>query len=65
VPLRHRNTETEKMYAEYYEDTTITQKMFSSLINGYDFGMSIIYNNDADMKVLESAIYFSKFSKKI
>jgi len=53
-----------KIYTPDKTKVIISQKMFSALINGYDFAMTMVYNNDVDMKVLESAIYSSKFSKR-
>lgn len=55
---------TAKIYNPDKTKVIVSQKMFSALINGYDFAMTMVYNNDADMKVLESAIYTSKFSKR-
>jgi hypothetical protein len=57
------NVFSSKIYSPDKTKVILFQKLFSGLINGYDFGMSMNYNNDADMKTLESAIYSSKFSK--
>lgn len=42
----------------------LNQIMYSRLINGYDFGVSINYNNDEDKKVMIDAWEKSKFTKK-
>ena len=39
------------------------QVMFSQLINGYDFGASISYNNEDDKKIMLDAFKNSKFDK--
>jgi hypothetical protein len=37
--------------------------MYSRLINGYDFGANINYNNDDDKKIMVDAFKNSKFDK--
>jgi hypothetical protein len=39
------------------------QILYSRLINGYDFGVNINYNNDADKETLVNAFKNSKFEK--
>jgi hypothetical protein len=43
-------------------DVIMTQLMFSQLRKGYDFGVYINFNNEADQKVLLDALNHSKFS---
>ncbi len=40
------------------------QKLYSRLINGFDFSMTISSNNDQDRKVMEAIVTASKFSKR-
>ena len=42
----------------------MTQKMYSRLINGYDFGMTMSTNNEKDRQVLSAIVTSSKFSKQ-
>lgn len=40
------------------------QAIYSRLINGYDFGMTIIYNREESLEELKKMIFTSKFSKR-
>ena len=55
-----------KIFAPGSDKIILWQKMNSSLINGYDFSMTMSYNNESDkvvlMKIISSSV-FSKFSK--
>ncbi len=42
----------------------LNQVLYSRLINGYDFGVNINYNNDQDKKMMMNAFVQSKFTKK-
>ena len=42
----------------------LNQILYSRLINGYDFGVNINYNNDQDKKTMIDALKKSKFTKK-
>ncbi len=42
----------------------LNQIMYSRLINGFDFGISINYNNDTDRDVMLKVLKESKFDKK-
>lgn len=42
----------------------LNQILYSRLINGYDFGVNINYNNDQDKKIMMNAFLKSKFTKK-
>ncbi|HXP48948.1 MAG TPA: hypothetical protein VN922_03285 [Bacteroidia bacterium] len=42
----------------------LRQILYSRLINGYDFGVNINYNNEDDKKVMLDAFKNSKFEKK-
>ncbi|MBB2146364.1 hypothetical protein GM921_12760 [Pedobacter sp. LMG 31464] len=41
----------------------MNQIMFSKIIKGYDFGVNISYNNEADKKILLDSFKQSKFAK--
>jgi len=41
----------------------ITQTMYSSFINGYDFGANMTYNSEENRDVMLSAWRNSKFKK--
>lgn len=45
-------------------EVILKQLMFSRLINGYDFGVNLNYNNDEDRDELLKAFRNSKFSKR-
>jgi len=42
----------------------LNQILYSRLINGYDFGVTINYNNEQDRKTMIDALKKSKFTKK-
>lgn len=42
----------------------MTQKLYSRLINGFQFGININYNNDEDRDILMDAVMNSKFDKR-
>lgn len=42
----------------------LNQILYSRLINGYDFGVNINYNNDQDKKIMMNTFLKSKFTKK-
>ena len=42
----------------------LKQLLFSRLINGYDFGVNINYNNEQDKETMLNAFYKSKFGMK-
>jgi len=42
----------------------LSQKMYSRILNGYDFGITMVYNNEKDKEVLEKMIHSSTFSKR-
>jgi hypothetical protein len=42
----------------------LNQILYSRLINGYDFGVTINYNNEQDKKTMIDALKKSKFTKK-
>ncbi|HWY99104.1 MAG TPA: hypothetical protein VNY36_08470 [Bacteroidia bacterium] len=44
-------------------DVIVHEMMYSRLINGYDFGVNINYNNDDDKKIMLDAFKNSKFDK--
>lgn len=44
-------------------DVVLNQIMYSRLINGYDFGVNINYNNDSYKKEMIDALFNSKFKK--
>ena len=44
-------------------DIILTQIMYSRLINGFDFGVNINYNNESDKKEMLEAWMNSKFTK--
>ena len=51
-----------KVYSPDKKKIIMTQEMFSCLINGYDFAMTINYNNDKDKETLLNVITTSTFS---
>jgi len=54
-----------KVYSPDKKHIILNQAMFSCLINGYDFSMTINYNNDTDKETLMNVIQTSKFSNVI
>lgn len=44
-------------------EVVLKQQMYSQLINGFDFGVNINYNNEADKQVMLDAWMNSKFKK--
>jgi hypothetical protein len=52
------------IYSSDKSKIILFQKMYSRLVNGYDLGMTINYNNDADQKTLESMVQNSHFTKR-
>lgn len=50
-----------KIFAPKSNKILLTQKMYSALLKGYDFGMTINYNNEEDRQVLVKIINTSKF----
>src|SRR5690606_6859865 len=44
-------------------DTILSQLMFSRLINGFDFGVNLNFNNETDKKEMLDAWLNSKFSE--
>jgi len=44
-------------------EVLMNQMMYNQLMNGYDFGVSIIYNNETDKEILMNAFKNSKFVK--
>lgn len=53
-----------KIYNKDKSTVILNQTMYSRLINGYDFGMTISYNGDEARKELEDIVFSSKFSKR-
>lgn len=53
-----------KIYDKNKSTIILNQTMYSRLINGYDFGMTISYNGDDARRELEDIIFASKFSKR-
>jgi hypothetical protein len=51
-----------KIYSDNKTKVILHQKMFSRLINGYDFSITINYNNETDRQTLFKVINSSKFS---
>jgi hypothetical protein len=56
------DTFVSKIYSPDKTKIILFQKMFSRLINGYDFSMTINYNNENDSLILMTMINSSKFS---
>ena len=50
-----------KLYKPGSDDVFLYQKLYSTLLKGYDFGMVMNYNNDADKQTLLKIIEGSKF----
>jgi len=50
-----------KLYKPGNNEVLLNQKMYSALLKGYDFGMVINYNNDADKQTLLKIVEDSKF----
>lgn len=46
------------------EGVLLTQKMYSRLINRYDFGVTVTTNNEKDRTELEKLVHGSKFTKR-
>lgn len=42
----------------------LNQLIYNRLIDGYDFGVNINYNNEEDMETLKKALFDSKFRKR-
>src|SRR5436190_2260788 len=53
-----------KIFSPDKKNIILRQKMFSALINGYDFSMTISYNNETDEQTLINIVNSSKFSIK-
>ena len=51
-----------RIYSPDKSKIILYQKMYSRLINGYDLGITMTYNNEEDKKTLENVIASSKFS---
>jgi hypothetical protein len=51
-----------KIYSPNKNDIIMTQEMYSRLINGYDFSMTLIYNNEDDRQLLLDMIHAAHFS---
>jgi hypothetical protein len=51
-------------YAKDKPELILRQAMYSRLINGYDFGMTIIHNKEESLEELKKMIFSSKFSKR-
>lgn len=51
-----------KIYNPGKTKVILNQKMYSRLINGYDFAMTLIYNNEKDLQTMNDMINKSKFS---
>jgi hypothetical protein len=49
------------MFDKNGTDIVIEQTMFRQLINGFDFGVNITYNNDTDRDILLNALKTSRF----
>ena len=50
-----------KLFKPGSDDILLNQKMYSTLLKGYDFAMVINYNNDADKQTLLKIVEGSKF----
>ncbi|HEX7845116.1 MAG TPA: hypothetical protein VF476_04890 [Chitinophagaceae bacterium] len=50
-----------KLFSPDKSKVILYQKMFNRLINGYDFGMTMNYNNDTDKETLEEMVRSSRF----
>src|SRR5258705_2985003 len=53
-----------KMYGTDKKQVILNLVMYNRLINGYDVGMTITYNNEGTRNELEKMIIASKFSKR-
>lgn len=53
-----------KIYAPDKQQVILNQAMYSRLINGYDVGMTINYNNETAKNELEKMLFSSTFSKR-
>ncbi len=53
-----------KIYSSNKKNVILQQKIFSGLINGYDFTMIINYNNESDEKTLMNIVNSTKFAIK-
>ena len=53
-----------KVFAPDNKKVILQQKIYSALINGYDFAINISYNNETDEETLMKIINSSKFSIK-
>jgi len=53
-----------KAFTPDKEKVILQQRIYSALINGYDFAMTISYNNDKDGEELMNLVNSSKFSIK-
>lgn len=52
------------IYKPNSSDVLMRQKMYSRLMHGYDFSMTMMYNNPADSTTLQQIISNSQFSYK-
>ncbi len=50
------------LYAPGSDNIILTQKMFSAILHGYGFSMTINYNNDADKQTLMNVVNSSTFN---
>jgi hypothetical protein len=59
--LEFTTLELEIMHPQKPEEVLLTQKMYSRLINGYDFCMTLNTDNAKDRRTLETVVADSKF----
>ena len=53
-----------KIFKPESKDVLLNQIMYSRLLNGYDFGMTLSYNEDSALKELQDMVFASKFSSR-
>ena len=53
-----------KIYKPDSKEVLLNQVMYSRLINGYDFGMTLSYNDEDALMELENMVFTSRFSKR-
>ena len=53
-----------KLYTPDKKEVLLNQLMYSRLINGYDFGMTLSYNDEDALLQLENMVFTSRFSKR-
>lgn len=53
-----------ELYKPASKEVLLNQIMYSRLINGYDFGMTLSYNDEDALIQLENMVFTSKFSKR-